>query len=227
MSRGDERHRQHPAAGAEQPGDPVEAVDVVLQQVPQGDDQQVAHRVAVHLPLGGEPVLQHPRPGLAPPVVAAQGGQRHPQVAGREHAELVAQPARGAAVVGDRDHRGQVGGHAAQGGQRRRQPVATAEGDDRGFRRPAHAGYSRPRSRWVASASSPAARSRADDLLGHRDAAVLAAGAADRHGHEPLALAQVAGADRLDHRARSARGTPGRHARSLTYAATSASMPVR
>ena len=105
-------------------------------------------------------MLQHPRPGLAPPVVAAEGGERHPQVAGREYAELVAQPARGAAVVGDRDDGGQVGGDAAQGGQGGRQPVAATEGDDRRLRRPAHAGYSRPRSRWVTSASSPAARSR-------------------------------------------------------------------
>src|ERR1700712_3004992 len=38
------------------------------------------------------------------------------------------------------------------------------------------------------------------DLLGHRDAAVLPTGAADRDRHEPLALAQVAVADGLDHR---------------------------
>src|SRR5215218_4071542 len=37
-------------------------------------------------------------------------------------------------------------------------------------------------------------------LLGHRHAAVLAAGAADRDGHEPLALPLVALADGLDHR---------------------------
>ena len=103
-----DRHRQHPALGAEQPADPVEAVDVVAEQLPQRDDQQVADRVAVHLALAGEPVLEHPRPGLAPLVVAAQRGQRHPQVAGRQHAELAAQPARRAAVVGDGDDRGQV-----------------------------------------------------------------------------------------------------------------------
>ena len=200
MSSGVERHRQHPAARPEQPGDPVEPVDVVVQQLPERDDQQVAHRVAVHLAVGLEPVLEHLGPGLSPPVVAAQGRQRHPQVTGREHAELLAQPSRRAAVVGDRDHRRQVGGQPPQRGQGRGQPVPATQRDDRRLGRPAHprptpdrgrGGWPRPR--------SPASRSRADDLLGHRDAAVLAAGAADRHGHEPLALAQVAGADRLDH----------------------------
>src|SRR4029079_3321251 len=38
------------------------------------------------------------------------------------------------------------------------------------------------------------------DLLGHRDAAVLAPGAADGDRHEALALAEVAGGDRLEER---------------------------
>ena len=59
-------------------------------------------------PVALEPVLQHPRPGHAPLVVAAERGQRHPQVAGREDAELAAQPARRAAVVGDGHHGGQL-----------------------------------------------------------------------------------------------------------------------
>ena len=104
-----QRHREHPPAGAEQASHPVEAVHVVVQQVPERDDEQVAHRVAVHLALGVEPVLEDLRPGLAPPVVAAEGGERHPQVAGRKYAELLAQPSRGAAVVRDRDDGGQVG----------------------------------------------------------------------------------------------------------------------
>ena len=107
-----------------------------------------------------EPVLEHPRPGLAPAVVTAQCCQRHPQVTWREYAELVAQPSRRAPVVGHRHHGGQVGGDPAQGRQRARpargrHPSATTEGsvDQRIV-------YSRPRSRWVASASSPMARSR-------------------------------------------------------------------
>ena len=45
--------------GAEQPADVVERVDVVAEQLPQADDEQVAEVVAVHLALAGEPVLQH------------------------------------------------------------------------------------------------------------------------------------------------------------------------
>ena len=66
--------------------------------------------VAAHLALAGEAVLDHVGPGAAPLVVAAQRGERHPQVAGRQHAELAAQPARGAAVVGDGHH----GGHLVE-----------------------------------------------------------------------------------------------------------------
>ena len=91
--------------------------------------------VAAHLAVAGEPVLQHPRPGVAPLVVAAQRGQRHPQVAGRQHAELAAQPPRRAAVVGDGDDGGQVvddqvGDEQAQRLQGGGQAVAAAEGDD-------------------------------------------------------------------------------------------------
>ena len=164
MSSGVRGHRQHPAAGAEQAGHPVEPVDVVVQQVPERDDEQVAHRVAVHLALGLEAVLQHPGPGLPPAVVAAQGRQRHPQVTRREHAELVAQPAGGAAVVGDRDDRRQVGGHAAQGGQGRGEAVPAPEGDDGRLGRPCarcpttpgrgRGGWSRPPARTCAAAST-------------------------------------------------------------------------
>ena len=124
-------HRQHPALRAEQPADPVEARDRVAEQLPQRDDQQVADRVAVQVARrwrSGAGATS--RPGAAPLVVAAQRGQRHPQVAGRQHAELVAQPAARAAVVGDGDDRGQLVGDAAQRRQRRGQPVPAAERDD-------------------------------------------------------------------------------------------------
>ena len=123
----DRRHRQHPAVRAEQPGHPVQALDRVAEQLPERHDQDVADRVAAQLRLAGEPVLDHPAPGGAPGVVAAQRGQRHPQVAGRQHAELPAQPAAGAAVVGHRDHRGQVPGHPAQRRQRGVQAVPAAQ----------------------------------------------------------------------------------------------------
>ncbi len=118
----------------------------------------------------------HLGPGLAPLVVAAQRGQRLAQVAGRQHAQLGAQPAAGAAVVGDGDHRGQVAGDPAQRGQRGGQPVAAAEGDD--LRRhpgaaarerrqtapappPSRHDHSRPMSRCTVTVSTPSAASRA------------------------------------------------------------------
>ncbi len=130
-----QRHRQHPTGGAEQPADVVERVDVVAEQLPEPDDEQVADHVVAHLAVAGEPVLEHPRPGHAPLVAPAERRQRHPQVARGQHAELAAQPTRRAAVVGDGDDRGEVVDHELvdQQPQRRQrgvQPVAAAEGDD-------------------------------------------------------------------------------------------------
>ena len=136
------RHRQHPTLGAEQPPDLVQRGDRVAQQLPQPDDQQVAHGVPVELSPAAEPVLRQPAPQLAPLVVAAQCCQRHPQVARRQAAELVAQPAAGPAVVRHGDHGRQPVGDPAQGLQRGGQPVTPAQGHDRGARR-----HSRPRSR--------------------------------------------------------------------------------
>jgi hypothetical protein len=60
------------------------------------------------VPVAAEPVLHYSRPGGAPVVVAAQRRQRHPQVAGWQHAEVLAQPAAGSAVVRDGDDRRDV-----------------------------------------------------------------------------------------------------------------------
>ena len=130
----DAGHRQHPAAGVEQPADEVQAVDGVAEQVPQRHDEEVAEGVAGQRPLALEPVLQHVPPGVAPLGVVAERGERHPQVARRQHRELLAQPPRRPAVVGDRDHGGDPVGEQLQRGERRRQAVAPAEGDDRGVR---------------------------------------------------------------------------------------------
>ncbi len=103
-----ERHRQHPARRpSSRPTQSSAATGS-----PSSSQRPTISRLPIAWPCispwPGEPVLQHPGPGVAPLVVAAQRGQRHPQVAGREHAELAAQPARRAAVVGDGDHGGQV-----------------------------------------------------------------------------------------------------------------------
>ena len=146
---GRERHRQHPAGRAEEAGHPVERLDVVAEELPQADDEQVADHVAAHLALAGEAVLHDPLPGAAPVVVAAEGGERHPEVAGRQHAELAPQPAGRAAVVGDGDDGRRVRDDVPQRGQRGVEPVAAAEGDH-GELTETRPGHSRPRSRWVA-----------------------------------------------------------------------------
>ena len=64
-------------------------------------------------------------------VVLGEGDQAVAHVAGRRHAVLAAQPAGGAAVVGDRDDRRQLGERQSLGGaQQRRQAGAAAEGDE-------------------------------------------------------------------------------------------------
>lgn len=145
----------------------------------------------VEVAAGLEAVLDDPRPGLAPFVVAAQRGQRLAQVPGRQHAELLAQPAAGAAVVGDGDHGRQLARDPAQGGQRGREAPAAAEchdlgGDDLGSLaaartaaraalalalvggEPAQAaqaqavsGHSRPMSLWTTTVSTPSEERRA------------------------------------------------------------------
>ena len=106
-----QRHREHTALGPQEPPHDVEGADMVAELLPQRHDEQVADDVAVHLALAGEAVLEDTLPGAAPLVLAAQRGERHPQVTGRQDAELAAQPARRAAVVGHGDHRGQVVHH--------------------------------------------------------------------------------------------------------------------
>ena len=126
------RHRQHPTPGLQQPADQVEPGDGVVVQLPQRDDEQVADGVPGQRALTGEAVLQQLAPGVPPLGVVAERGQRHPQVAGRQHLVVGAQPAAGAAVVGDGDHRGEVLGQQPERGQRGGQTVAAAERDDLG-----------------------------------------------------------------------------------------------
>ena len=137
-------------------------VDVVAEQLPEPDDEQVPDDVAPHLAITLEPVLEHARPGVTPLVVTAQRGQRHPQVTRREYAELAPESSRRAAVVGHRhDGRelvdGQVVDEHPQRGERRVEAVTTAERDHRlrAVVRPVRARrhHSRPRSRWRARAT--------------------------------------------------------------------------
>ena len=212
-----QRHRQHPSAGAEQPADPVERLDVVAQELPEADDQEVAGDVAAHLAGAGEAVLEHLRPGLAPLVVAAQGGQRHPQVAGRQHAELARsrpdEPPSSAtvttAVSVERKPRGaRTGRRAGRGRRRARSPTAGRSSGpqpslppevavDRAdvVARPRAAGGRSPRSSRRCGACRRCSRGRR---------------------HEALALAQVALGDARRAARRSGRRTPRRPACSRT-----------
>ena len=117
----------------------------------------------------GRPRLQS-RPHSSSPQSAARAIRRSP--GGRQPNSSRSRPAR-PAVVGDGDDRGEPVGDPAQRGQRRRQAVAAAQRDD-----PRRRGHSRPRSRWLTCTSTPRSVSRAAELLGDRDAAVLAARAA-------------------------------------------------
>ena len=69
---------------------------------------QVADRVAGQHAGAAEAVLQERRQLLRALLRAGQGGQRHAQVAGRQDRHLAADPAGGAAVVGDGDHGGEL-----------------------------------------------------------------------------------------------------------------------
>src|SRR5215216_6052092 len=117
-----------------------------------------------------ESVLQYVGPGTTGFVVAAQRRERLPQVTRGKAIELLPKSAGGAAVVSDRDNRGQVIGHAAQRGQGGCKAMPAAKGDD--IRQPRaqqtrgeDAGHvaeahSRPRSRWRTVVGKPVARRR-------------------------------------------------------------------
>jgi hypothetical protein len=100
---------------------------VVAEDLPDGGDQQVAHGVVVQWTVAVEAVLQDGGPLPAPLVVGTERGQGHPQITGREHAELVTQTAGRAAVVGHCDDAGEVGLQQSQGRQAGRQPVSAAQ----------------------------------------------------------------------------------------------------
>src|SRR5215467_6493615 len=130
---------------AEEPGDPVKRLNLVAEQLPERDDQQVPDSVPAELAAAREPVLNYLAPGSPPGVVAAERRERHPQVTRREDAVLAAQPAARATVVGDRDDRGQVAGDTAHRGQAGVQTVAAAESHDPAAGRPDRVTHARDR----------------------------------------------------------------------------------
>ena len=96
------------------------------------DDEQVAEAVTFQAGAFVEAVLEqarHQRLGLG------QRGDAVAHVARRQHAELAAQAAGGAAVVADGDDRGQVARVLLEAAQQDRQAGAAADGDDLGAAR--------------------------------------------------------------------------------------------
>ena len=162
MSSGVDGHRQHPALRAEQPADPVEPLDVVAEQLPERDDQQVADGVAVHLALAAEAVLEHAAqvwPQSSSPQSAASAIRRSPggSTPNSRRSRPEEPPSSATVTTAVRSLR-----DPAQRRQRGGQPVAAAERDDvRVSRcRALGHGHSRPRSRCDAATSMPASRSR-------------------------------------------------------------------
>jgi hypothetical protein len=50
----------------QEPSYPVQALDLVVEQLPQRQDEQIAQGVIVQLALTGETVLEHVAPGQSP-----------------------------------------------------------------------------------------------------------------------------------------------------------------
>ncbi len=124
----------------EDPAQLVERGDGVGQHLVESRQDEIADRVAGKCAAAAEAVLEDRRPQSAVRAVRCQSGQRHSQVARRHHIQLATKPARRTAVIGDRDHRGDVRSESAGSRQRGVEPMPTTEGDD------ARA-HSRPRSR--------------------------------------------------------------------------------
>ena len=94
---------------------------------------------------GTEAVLERGGPRA---VVARERDQAAAEIAGRGHVEVAPQPAGAAAVVGDAHDRGDLPRVLADGAQRDRQAVPSAERNDAAVARQA----SRSTSRWCTAA---------------------------------------------------------------------------
>ena len=126
------------AAGGENLGGELDGLGEVAGDLSEGGDEEVAEVVALEGVAGAEAVIEE----LGQQVFFfAEGDHAVAQVAGREHVEVFAQAAGGAAVVGDGDDGGQVGDLdggagragdsdvAAQAAQQRGEAGAAADGD--------------------------------------------------------------------------------------------------
>jgi hypothetical protein len=120
------RRGQRTAAGADDPAGLVERAHRVADRLEQCREHEVAQRVAGELAVV-EAVLEGSRPHAR---LVGQRDERLAEVAGREDAEVAAEPPRRAAVVGHGDDRGDVTRVLPDGPQRVRKTVAAADRDD-------------------------------------------------------------------------------------------------
>ena len=100
-----------------------------LQLVHQTGDEQVADRMPGEGATAAEAMLEQAGPHRLVGCQSGERGQGHPQVAGREQPQLVADAAGRPAVVGDGDNGRQLAGELPQRGQRGVQPVPATQGD--------------------------------------------------------------------------------------------------
>ena len=115
-------HRQHTAAGGDRR---FEAAG----DGRQGREEQVAEAVAFQPCAGAEAVLEQPGEQR---FLGGQGRQAVADIAGGQHAQLTAEHAGAAAVVGHGDDRREVAAVALQAAQQGGQACATTDGHDRG-----------------------------------------------------------------------------------------------
>jgi hypothetical protein len=76
-------HRQHPAPQSEQCTHLVEGGHRVAEEVHETGQQEVAHRVPGERAGAAESVLHEIRPPVRGTVLRREGGECHPQIAGR------------------------------------------------------------------------------------------------------------------------------------------------
>ncbi len=158
------RHRQHPPRAPRRRPTRSRPGLGVAEQLPDGDDHEVAERVALEAPVPAKRCCSTSRQ-VCPQSLSSQSAASAMRRSPREDVELLTQAPARAAVVGDGHHGGRR--RSAAGGRTgQREPVPTAERDDaalvwraegcawRGhgrYRSPVH---SRPRSRWTTKVST-------------------------------------------------------------------------
>ena len=174
--------------GAEQPADPVEAVDVVAEQLPErrrsAGCRPRGRRISPSLANRCWSTRAQVWPQSSSPHSAASAIRRSPggstPNSPRSRPDEPPLSATVTTAVRSSTTRRSADSEAAS-------PWPPPRATTRSSRTSAALTPAPGRGGWPGR-RSPSPSSRRGDLLGHRDAAVLAAGAADGDGHEPLAL---------------------------------------